>query len=267
MSRPLSAFDKLRQIAEEKERSRQAERAVLQFPEPEKGTPEKGTPIETVPDTGAPQERVPFPVEPLIVKTPRIRRAMLAQDGHSFGEQVLYDAMWKHARPYNENSRIITVGYRTMSEIAQLTVNNCKANAASLAGKLAIEEVGTFSHTHGRTYLVHSFSAIIQRRRTAGLTHYVKTRGVNFVHPETGQAITGVPERGVPLSESGIPERDESGVPESGEKGIPDSGGNPYRHLVSNSEKERCPFCNGNGECGTGTNRSACGSCKGTGKT
>src|SRR5437764_101435 len=79
---------------------------------------------EGIPETGVPNAGIPFSGAP----HSRIRRATLVQDGHSFGEQALYDALWKHGDVHEKENRIITIGYRRMSELARLTVNNCKAN-------------------------------------------------------------------------------------------------------------------------------------------
>jgi hypothetical protein len=179
-----------------------------------------------------------------------MRRAILAQDGHSLGEQALYEALWKTARPYNDRARVITVGYRGMAELVRLTVNNCKANILALANKLAVEEISPYTHSQARTYLIYSFPAILDRRQAAGLTHYIKTRGVVFVDPESGKHLNasahkrtyrdtvGIPEAGIPLPggpETGIPETGvplslplsqlvETGIPDSGDSGTPDLG-------------------------------------------
>ena len=108
----------------------------------------------------------------------------------SESEQALYEALWQHAHLRDVETRIVTLGYRRMSELARLTVNNCKANIQALIQKLAVEEVSSFTHSQGRTYLVYSYAAIIQRRREAGLTHYIKSRGVMFVDPDTGDPLT-----------------------------------------------------------------------------
>ena len=50
---------------------------------------ESGTPVKGIPETGTPATGVPFSGAP----HSRIRRATLVQDGHSFGEQALYDAL------------------------------------------------------------------------------------------------------------------------------------------------------------------------------
>ncbi len=195
-------------------------------PAPPTGSPGVGDPDEGVPDrgvrgTGAFEKARPavgLPAYPPVLSRPlaRVRRATVAQDGHSFGEQALYEALWHHAHPHAAETRIITLGYRRMSELARLTVNNCKANIQALMQKLAVEEVASFTHSQGRTYLIYSEAAILDRRRAKGLTHYIKSRGVMFVDPDTGEpltarvraksgtpfsttpALTAVPERGTP---------------------------------------------------------------------
>jgi len=167
---------------------------------PEKEAPVSGTPVPRSPEqavTSVPETGIPFSPAPVITYPPllprpatRIRRATAAQDGHSFGEQALYDALWQHGHPYGPDTHIITVGYRRMAELARLTVNNSKANIQALIRKLAVEEVASFTHSQGRTYLIYNGEAILHRRREAGLTHYIKSRGVLFVDPDTGAPLT-----------------------------------------------------------------------------
>jgi hypothetical protein len=194
----------------------------------ESGIPERGAPETGIPESGVP----PLSMSP---RPLRIRRAILAQDGHSLGEQALYDALWQAARPHSDQTRLISIGYRGMAALARLTVNNCKANIQSLTSKLAVEEVSSYTHAHARTYLIYSFPAILERRKAAGLTHYVKSRGILFVDPESGKSLapsrtrrdtpepglslSGIPESGIPLSPSF-----KSGTPVSGDSGTPDSG-------------------------------------------
>jgi len=225
-----------------------------QSPTMQPGIPERGVPDSAdlrsveessarqpgVPETGIPESGTPaLEIAP---RTQRIRRAVLVQDGHSLGEQALYDALWQAARPHSAQARMITIGYRRMAGIARLTVNNCKANMQSLTNKLAVEEISSYTHTQARTYLIYSFPALLERRKKAGLTHYTKTRGVLFVDPESGKALIssithrgreGAPEPGPPLSggpETGTPlsnhssQMIKSGIPASGDSGTPDSG-------------------------------------------
>src|SRR5438445_2386450 len=162
----------------------------------ESGIPEKGVRDSAAPsvvdELGTPETGVPESgTRAIQTARPRqIRRAVLAQDGHSLGEQALYEALWQAARRQSHQARLISIGYRGMAELARLTVNNCKANIKALANKLAVEEISSYTHAHARSYLIYSFSAILERRKAAGLTHYVKTRGVQFVDPESGKALS-----------------------------------------------------------------------------
>ena len=207
--------------------------------DPSSGIPSSPTPV---PALASPWPLAPPGPWPPVLSRPlsRIRRAILAQDGHSFGEQALYDALWQHAHPRDTDTRIITLGYRRMSELARLTVNNCKANIQALIQKLAVEEIASFTHSQGRTYLVYNYSAIIQRRREAGLTHYIKSRGVVFVDPDTGTPLTerirdrsGIPFSGGPLP-GPLPEGDTKGTPEPAVSGAPFSSATPYSQTFSN---------------------------------
>jgi hypothetical protein len=202
------------------------------------GTPFSGTLDKAVPVSGV-LNRIHTPL--------RIRQATLAQDGHSLGEQALYESLWERAQPFDKDGRIITIGYRQMSQVARLTVNNCKANIFSLIDKLAVEEVAAFTFSQGRTYKVFSYTAILQRRKAAGLIYYVKSRGVTFVDPERGNPITnrnrqiGPPEPGTP--ELGIPRL---GAPEEGRSGTPLSGelGAPHSDTYLNRQEARNSFSN-----------------------
>jgi hypothetical protein len=126
----------------------------------------------------------------------RIREASTVQDGHSLAEQAVYDAMYRAGKPYQGDSRILTIGLRTLAELSRMAYSNCKANVRSLVAKLAIEERPGFSYTDGRTYVVYSFREILRRRKSGGLTHVIRNRGVAFVNPNTGKALaeTGAPD-------------------------------------------------------------------------
>ncbi len=184
--------------------------ALSKRPEDFTGTPAKGLPVTpppataSAPVTGTPVTGTPpavavifAPVAGVLRGGRQIRQAMSAEEGHSFGEQAVYAALWAAAQPHAPDCRVLTIGYRALSHACRLTVNNCKANLHSLARKLAIEEAGGHSYTQAKTYRVYSPEAILERRKAAGLVYYVKSRGVTFVDPQTGIEI-GVPGPGIP---------------------------------------------------------------------
>jgi len=121
----------------------------------------------------------------------RIRRCAATHDGHSLGEEVLYQAIWKAAHPESAESRTIVIGWRGMSQLCRMTPKNCKINTQRLIRKLALEVLSPYNtpESIGTTYRVYSGQAIFERRRAAGLEWVVRSRGVEFVDPATGSSI------------------------------------------------------------------------------
>jgi hypothetical protein len=127
-------------------------------------------------------------------RRPRIRETASVADGHSLAEEAVYETMFREGKPYQDDSRILTIGLRTLAELSRMAYSNCKANVRSLVAKLALEELPGFSYTDGRTYIIYGRDEILRRRHAAGLTHVLRTRGVAFVHPKTGAPLSGAPE-------------------------------------------------------------------------
>jgi hypothetical protein len=117
-----------------------------------------------------------------------VRRAVRAEDGHSIGEQVLYEALWREAAPDTAESRVIRIGYGGMQSLCGLDKSNCKNNILALIRKMAIELVDAFSvrRNEGNTYRIYSREAIVRRRHQAGMDWVVRSRGVRFVDPPIG---------------------------------------------------------------------------------
>ena len=144
------------------------------------------------------------PAQPLKLKTPevvsipavprqrlRIRRCAATHDGHSLGEEVLYQALWKAAAAESAEIRTVVIGWRGMSQLCRMTPKNCKINTQRLIRKLALEILSPYNtpESIGTTYRVYSDQAILQRRREAGLEWVVRSRGVEFVDPATGISV------------------------------------------------------------------------------
>jgi hypothetical protein len=110
---------------------------------------------------------------------------VLAQDGHSAGEEILYQALWnsRYARQDSKESRLVTIGWKAMAKLARLTPRNTKRNCQSLVAKLAMEQLSDENswESIGRTYRLFSYKAILERRRAAGLEWVMRSRGVAFV--------------------------------------------------------------------------------------
>jgi hypothetical protein len=127
-----------------------------------------------------------FPLERKL----QIREAKSVQDGHTYGEQVVYEALWKYATVVSQEARMITIGFLRMTSIAGLAESNCKTAMAGLVEKLSIERLPDTNLAQGRNYKIYSEAAVLARRREAGLTYVVKSRGVVFVDPQTGAHLT-----------------------------------------------------------------------------
>ena len=121
----------------------------------------------------------------------RIRRCAATHDGHSLGEEVLYQALWKAGAAESDGTRRITIGWRGMSQLCRMTPKNCKINTQRLIRKLALEVLSPYNtpESIGTTYRVYADEAILRRRRDAGLEWVVRSRGVEFVDPATGLGI------------------------------------------------------------------------------
>jgi hypothetical protein len=139
-----------------------------------------GPALDTIPGLGTTTRR------------PRIRKCAAAHDGHSLGEEVLYQALWKAATAESADVRIIVIGWRGMSQLCRMTPKNCKINTQRLIRKLALEVLSPYNtpESIGTTYRIFPSEAILRRRHAAGLEWVVRSRGVEFVDPATGTPVT-----------------------------------------------------------------------------
>jgi hypothetical protein len=125
-----------------------------------------------------------------VYRRPRVKEVRVLQDALSFGEEALYNALWSHASQNTSDAKVICIGFERMSQLARLTDKNCKINCRSLIEKRVLEVVAETDFRAGRTYLIYSFKAALQRQKEAGLTHVIRTRGVLFVDPTSGKELT-----------------------------------------------------------------------------
>jgi len=115
----------------------------------------------------------------------KVRRAVLAQDGHSLGEEAIYQIMWRGGRPENGDpncSRTIRIGAADIGYKVNMAKKNVRQNIARLFEKLALEIVEDFEtmSSQARLYRVHSYKQILERRRAAGLEFILRNKGVVF---------------------------------------------------------------------------------------
>ena len=125
------------------------------------------------------------------VRRLRIRKCTAAHHGHSLGEEVLYQALWKAANAESADTRTIVIGWRGMSQLCRMTPKNCKINTHRLIRKLALEVLSPYNtpESIGTTYRIHSDVATLRRRQERGLEWVVRSRGVDFVDPRTGLSL------------------------------------------------------------------------------
>jgi hypothetical protein len=114
----------------------------------------------------------------------------MVEDGHSLAEQAVYEVLWQTATAVDEladGDRMIRIGYQRLAQMARLSWVSVKANLRTLEKKLAIEVIGSENSAtrEGKCYLVYSRSAILERRKRAGLEWVRRTRGVELMTQAT----------------------------------------------------------------------------------
>jgi len=118
----------------------------------------------------------------------KVRRAVLAQDGHSLGEEAIYQVMWRGGRPESgdpNSSRTIRIGAADIGYKVNMAKKNVRQNVSRLFEKLAIEILEDFEtmSSQARLYKVYSYKQILDRRRAAGLEYVLRNKGVVFCTP------------------------------------------------------------------------------------
>jgi hypothetical protein len=161
-----------------------------------------------------------------------VRRARLVQDGHTSNEQKLYEYLWTHGVPYDEVSRAVSIGFRTLAEKVRLARASAQKNLRALFQKLALEIIEGFDVASSKppTYRVFNYSQILKRREAAGMTWYVRrTQAVRFVDSQGREIFPVQANRPGPELHSGPGPRLQHGagpnvVPDPGHKFNPTPG-------------------------------------------
>ncbi|WP_420240093.1 hypothetical protein ACOBR2_20970 (plasmid) [Telmatobacter bradus] len=115
----------------------------------------------------------------------KIRKCVLAQDGHSLGEEAIYQILWRSGKPETADlngSRLISIGAAEIGMRANMAKKNVRQNISRLYEKLAIEIIEDFETVSSkpRKYRVYSYKQILERRRAAGLEYVLRNKGVLF---------------------------------------------------------------------------------------
>jgi hypothetical protein len=163
----------------------------LEQPTPVAPTPVGSTPVDITPVEAIRVETTPVEITPVVTAgdSRRIHRATLVQDGHSHSEQLIYEILWRSARPGSdiEQYRVVQIPQSDLAGTVRMTTKNLRAALDRLAQKLSIEEMHSFDRGTrlARKWKVYSYKAILERRKKAGLEWVVRDKGVRFVKPET----------------------------------------------------------------------------------
>jgi hypothetical protein len=134
--------------------------------------------------------------EPL--QNARVRKAVLAQDGHTLAEQIIYSALASAGgEQADATHRDVAAGNRWIMARTGLSERTVQLNLKSLQLKLSIEILRRHNpDTNEPTlYRVYSLDSILDRRRTAGLDLVARKRGggVRLVRSETIAASNTAP--------------------------------------------------------------------------
>ena len=119
----------------------------------------------------------------------KVRRCVLAQDGHSLGEEAIYQILWKMGEPDRDmpqGARTVRAGAAEISLRANMAKKNVRQNISRLYEKLAIEILEDFEtvSSRPRLYRIYSYKQILERRREAGLEYVLRNKGVVFCTAE-----------------------------------------------------------------------------------
>lgn len=115
----------------------------------------------------------------------KIKRCVLAQDGHSLGEEAIYQAMWRTGRPESSDpngSRSIRIGAAEIGYKVNMAKKNVRQNISRLFEKLALEILEDFEtmNSQARLYRIFSYKQILERRRAVGMEFVLRNKGVVF---------------------------------------------------------------------------------------
>lgn len=118
----------------------------------------------------------------LVVDAKCIRPFDTAQQGHTLSEHLVYTAMWRllGSQGQEPDSREGLLPMRLIATKVSLSLRNLRRVLHSLIEKLAVDVTEYEDKTRSipRRYRVWSPRAIVDRRRTAGLTHVYRSRNL-----------------------------------------------------------------------------------------
>jgi hypothetical protein len=207
----------------QEERNTKTGTVPVSHPVPDSGTVPVST---TVPASGTAQVSRTSQEANLETKSRvRVFRATRVEHGHSSGEHIIYEVLWRNSAG-DQISRKIQIGYDKLAALANVNWKTAKACLRSLEAKLAIETIGQADPNQqmGRTYRVYSFTLILERRRASGLDWVEKGRGVKFLTTPALSNSGTVPVSGTVIGSGTVVETGTETVVETGTGTVPETG-------------------------------------------
>lgn len=147
-----------------------------------------------------PVDRTPHFVTPVVLPRPgtgqilyapvkggkNLYRCSTVQEGHSHLEEALYQLLWRTATVVSADVRLSQVSQSDLARHLRITDKNLRIALERLVEKRSLEVAAApdFALKIARRYRVFSYSAIIERRRAAGLEWVIRNKGVQFVSAE-----------------------------------------------------------------------------------
>jgi hypothetical protein len=126
------------------------------------------------------------------IRGKKIYHCTQAQDGHSANERLVYDILWAAGHLGPEGDRIASLSVPVIAKKSGIHERNIPVIIHRLAGKLALELLPSAPGA-GRIYRVYPYSKVLRLRLAAGFQWVIRGRGIEFVHPETGQVLPLAP--------------------------------------------------------------------------
>jgi len=130
----------------------------------------------------------------------RVKRIQSAQDTMTLGEERFYQSVW-YASAISElveetpHSKTFTLGYDRLAKLVRLDEKSVRLLIPKLIAKKILDLLANevSASRVGRTYRIFSLEKILERQRTANLTHIVKKgRAVEFVSQVVVPPTVGV---------------------------------------------------------------------------
>jgi len=119
-----------------------------------------------------------------MASSPKAMKASLAQHGHTHGEELLYEMLWRLGvpEPGGESRIVHEAGCQKIGYLLPMHRKNVARNLKGLISKLAIEKIAVHTPMYGASYRVFSYKSILERRKKASLNWVIRrTRGATLV--------------------------------------------------------------------------------------